>query len=63
MTAQCYKPSDRAMLLGAIRSEWGARRPSFVQTELLEVLQASKEQYTQQLASVAGESVQLLLGD
>ena len=53
------------MLLGAIRREWTSEAAfdKFVRTELLEVLEASKAQYMQQLASVAGESVQLLLGD
>ena len=63
--AQCYKPSDRADLLGKIRTEWGSEEEfdAFVHTELVEVLARSKEQYVRRLASVAGESLQLLLGD
>ena len=65
VTAQCYKPSDRADLLAKIRAEWTseANFDAFVHNEVLEVLELSKQQYTRQLATVATESVQLLLGD
>jgi len=65
VTAQCYKPADRADLLGAIRREWGSEEKvdEFVRMGLVEMLEASKVRCMRQLAMVAGESVQLLLGD
>ena len=65
LDAQCYKPSDRAELLSTIRREWGSEDAfdAFVRTELLEVLQVSKEQYMSQMAGVAMGSAQLMLGD
>ena len=65
LKARCFKPADRAMLLAAIRHEWGseAKFDAFVRSDLVTVLEASKAQYMRQLVTVAGESVQLLLGD
>jgi len=65
LTARCCKPSDRALLLAKIRSEWGseARFDSFVRTELLEVMRASKLRYQSQLCAVAKVSLELVFGD
>jgi hypothetical protein len=65
LTAQCFKPADRANLLAAIRREWGeeSKFDEFVHTELLEILEKSKASYMHQLTNKAAESLQLLLGD
>jgi hypothetical protein len=63
--ARCYKPSDRARLLGNIRAQWGSEGAfdTFVRTELLEVMRESKAVYERQLWSVAAESFELVFGD
>ena len=63
--AKCFKPSDRAMLLGRIRDEWGSEEAfdKFVHTELREVMVQSKAQYQRRMKEVAAESVDLLFGD
>ena len=63
--AECYKPSDRARLLGAIREQWGSEGAfdAFVRTELLGVMRESKAVYKQQLLSVALRSLELVMGD
>ena len=63
--AECYKPSDRARLLGAIREQWGSEGAfdTFVHTELLGVMRESKAVYKRQLLSVALRSLELVMGD
>ena len=63
--AQCYKPSDRALLLHKIRTEWGSEEnfDTFVRTRLLQVMAESKERYQGQLWRVIGQSISLVLGD
>ena len=63
--ARCYKPSDRALLLAAIRSKWGSEAAfdDFVRTELLEVMRVSKARYQQQLWDTAGRNFELVFGD
>ena len=63
--AKCFKPSDRAMLLGRIRDEWGTEEAfdAFVHTELREVMVQSKAQYQRRMGQVAAESFDLLFGD
>lgn len=65
LDARCYKPSDRAMLLGFIEKEWEStdRFDAFVRTKLLQVLAQSKLSYQGQLGRVAQESFQLVFSD
>ena len=48
-------PRDRAVVLDAIRREWGSEAAfaSFVRTQLLKLLAVSKRRYSQQIAIVA----------
>ena len=65
LQARCYKPSDRARLLAAIRDQWQSEASfdHFVRTELLQVLRDSKAVYQKQLAQVAAQSFELVFGD
>ena len=65
LDAQCYKPSDRAMLLGLIEREWSSTEQfdDFVRTELTQVLAQSKAAYQGALSRVAGESFAMVFGD
>ena len=58
LQAKCYKPSDRAMLLAAIRAKWGSEEDfdRFVRTDLLEVMRESKARFRRQLRDVAAQS-------
>ena len=61
---QCAMPRDRAIVLDAIRREWGSedRFERFVRTRLPEVLAASKRRYTRQIASVMERAFQIAFG-
>ena len=61
---QCAMPRDRAIVLDAIRREWGSedRFERFVRTQLPEVLAASKRRYSRQIASVMGRAFQISFG-
>jgi len=63
--ARCHRPSDRALLLAAIRRDWGTLEAfeAFVRGDLLRVFEDSKERYNSQLGSVVLETLNLLLGD
>jgi hypothetical protein len=60
--ARCFKPSDRAAVLEAIRERFGSEEQfdEFVHTHLLTVLERSKREYARQLWRVASESFQLV---
>ena len=62
--ARCYKPSDRAMLLGKIREKWGdeARFDQFVRTHLPAVLERSKREYSSNLLNVAVDALERSFG-
>ena len=62
--AQCFKPSDRAFVMNAIREEFGSENEfdKFVQTQLPKVLAVSKHEYSTQLVSVASEALQMVFG-
>ena len=61
---QCAMPRDRAIVLDAIRREWGSEAAfeDFVRTQLPEVLAASKQRYSRQMASVAGRAFGMAFG-
>ena len=61
---QCAMPRDRAIVLEAIRREWGSEAAfeGFVRTELPKVLAASKRSYSQQMARVAGRAFDMAFG-
>ena len=65
LQAKCFKPADRAMLLGRIREEWGSEAAfdTFVRTELKAVMAQSKRRYQQRILTVAGEAFELIFGD
>lgn len=60
----CAMPRDRAIVLDAIRREWGSEEAfeTFVRTELPEVLATSKRRYSRQKACVAGRAIQMAFG-
>ena len=67
--AECFKPSDRATVLAAIRAEWGTKDESgeavfdaFVQTKLVEIFAKSKQAYQKQLARTMYHSFELSFG-
>ena len=67
--AECFKPSDRATVLAAIRAEWGTKDESgeavfdaFVQTKLVEIFAKSKRAYQKQLARTMNRSFELSFG-
>ena len=61
---QCAMPRDRAIVLDAIRHEWGSgvAFEVFVRTELPKLLATSKHLYTEQMARVATEAFQMAFG-
>ena len=61
---QCAMPRDRAVVLEAIRREWGSEAAfeGFGRTELPKVLAASKRRYSRQLARVAGRALEMAFG-
>ena len=65
LNAQCFKPSDRAMLLGFIRKEWGSEEifDKFVRTELVQVMGQSKATYQAKLRDNAIQSFECVFGD
>ena len=65
LKAQCYKPSDRAMLLRKIREQWDSEQEfdRFVQTELVRVIAESKAIYQGQLRANAVQSFEYVFGD
>ena len=62
--ARCFKPMDRAVVLAAIRSDWGSEEAfnRFVREVLPGVLRESKKRYATQLARLAGRSFNLAFG-
>ena len=63
--ARCFKPSDRAYVLEAIRREWGSEEvfDKFVQEKLPHVLAQSKHNYSTRMLEVAMRNLDLLFGD
>ena len=63
--ATCEKPSDRAILLGFIRDEWGGEESfeRFVRDFLPSVFERSKQQYATQLSREVTVSLELLFSD
>lgn len=63
--ALCFKPSDRAYVLDAIRREWGSVEvfDTFVQEKLPHVLAQSKHNYSTRMLEVALHNLDLLFGD
>ena len=63
--ARCFKPSDRAYVLDAIRREWGSVDvfDTFVQEKLPHVLAQSKHNYSTRMLEVAMRNLDLLFGD
>ena len=63
--ARCFKPSDRAYVLDAIRREWGSEEvfDKFVQEKLPHVLAQSKHNYSTRMLEVAMRNLDLLFGD
>ena len=61
---QCAMPRDRAIVMDAIRREWGSEAAfeAFVRAELPGVLAASKRRYSRQLASVAARAFGMAFG-
>ena len=61
---QCAMPRDRAIVLGSIRREWGSEAAfeDFVRRQLPEVLAASKQRYSRQMASVAAQAFAMAFG-
>ena len=61
---QCAMPRDRAIVLDAIRREWGSEAAfeDFVRTELPKVLAASKRRYSRQVVHVAGRAFEMAFG-
>ena len=61
---QCTMPRDRAVVLDAIRREWGSEAAfeSFVRTQLPKLLAVSKRRYSQQIVSVATRAFQMAFG-
>jgi hypothetical protein len=63
--ARCFKPADRAYVLQAIRNEWGSEEAfdRYVQTELPEILAASKRAYSQRFARLLQSNLEHMFGD
>ena len=57
-------PRDRAIVLEAIRREWGSEAAfeGFVRTEVPKLLAASKRRYSRQIARVAGRAFEMAFG-
>ena len=62
--SQCFKPSDRATVLAAIRAEWGTeeRFDNFVQTKLVEIFETSKRAYQSKIRNTAQRAFELTFG-
>ena len=63
--ARCFKPSDRAYVLKAIRDEWGSEEAfdRFVQTELPEVLATGKRAYSRLVWLALVNNLEHMFGD
>ena len=63
--ARCFKPSDRAVVLQAVRTAWGSETAfdKYVQTELLQIFGLSKQQFCSLITTTASETLEHLLGD
>jgi len=63
--ARCFKPSDRAYVLKAIRDEWGSEEvfDQYVQTELPKIFAASKRAYSQLLWLTLLSNLEHMFGD
>jgi hypothetical protein len=63
--ARCFKPSDRAYVLQAIRDEWGTEEAfdRYVQTELPVILAVSKRAYSRRFVRVLRSNVEYMFGD
>jgi len=63
--ARCFKPSDRAYVLQAIRDEWGSEEAfdQFVQTELPTIFAASKRAYSQLFWLTLHGNLEHMFGD
>jgi hypothetical protein len=63
--ARCFKPADRAFVLQHIRDEWGTEEAfdRYVQTELPEILAASKRVYSQRFVRVLESNLEYMMGD
>ena len=62
--AGCFKPSDRAIVLQAVRDKFGSedKFDEFVHVQLLKVLERSKREYSSKLWDVAAESFSMVFG-
>ena len=62
--AGCFKPSDRAIVLQAVRDKLGSedKFDEFVHVRLLKVLERSKREYSSKLWDVAAESFSIVFG-
>ena len=62
--AGCFKPSDRAVVLQAVRDKFGSedKFDEFVQVQLLKVLERSKHEYSSKLWDVAADSFSMVFG-
>ena len=62
---QCAMPRDRAIVLEAIRREWGSEAAfeGFVRTELPKVLAAGKRKYQGLIAREAAQMFDFMFGD
>ena len=62
--AECFKPRDRATVLAAVRTDWGSEEAfdSFVQNDLVTVLEESKTRYSTWLAQVTSDTLELMFG-
>jgi len=63
--AHCFKPADRAYVLQAIRNEWGSVEAfdHYVQTQLPEILAASKQAYSQRFVRLLQSNLEHMFGD
>ena len=62
--AECFKPCDRATVLAAVRKDWGSEAAfdTFVQHDLVKVLEESKTRYSTWLAQVTSDTLELMFG-
>ena len=62
--AGCFKPSDRAIVLQAVRDKFGSedKFDEFVHVQLLKVLERSKREYSSKLWDVGSESFSMVFG-
>ena len=63
--AECFKPCDRATVLAAVRNDWGSEEAfdTFVQNDLVKVLEESKTRYSTWLAQVISDTLELMFGN